>query len=629
MTRQGFAKKQFVDTFQRTPWIVYGKKATGHQWPFLDLFLSQHRISYLDYDLTQRLLRNYPSASQEAALFLCHLILAAKEGHLCVQITDDSLNPTVIQLWQNEEGHPLAAEEARLFTQLMLEGSKQIPEEIVTIFDKNETLIPHTPLCRDGNHFYLQRHWVYETLFLKNLKRHLKVPPALSLDANRVKQMVLRLIDDKVVLEEQAQAILQGCQNPLTLVTGGPGTGKTYTAGHLIKVFWQSLTEEQKKSCQIVLAAPTGKAAANLQRSLSKISESIEGFPQIQAKTLHALLGLKNSSIPKDPVRLSADLIVIDESSMIDVRMMASLFESLKPGSRLILLGDKHQLPAVEAGSVFVDLIHLQQSYLHLNIPCVSLSVCMRAELRSLIDFAQLINHGSSEAVLETLNRGEHGIKRLHFEEEAKAAQSEFISHVMPLFPASVHLGQNPDDLINLFQRVRILSPLRKGIFGVETLNQIIWQKICQNAPMNGHLAIPIMITANDYRQELFNGETGLLIRRLPLHNLEPDDYALFPSRVDDGQVRRISALLLPRHEFAYCISVHKSQGSEFDHVIVALPEGSELFGREVFYTAVTRARKSLEIYGSDHVIQKTVEHQGLRLSGLEHRLTTKQWLEE
>ena len=92
--------------------------------------------------------------------------------------------------------------------------------------------------------------------------------------------------------------------------------------------------------------------------------------------------------------------------------------------------------------------------------------------------------------------------------------------------------------------------------------------------------------------------------------------------------MRRISALLLPKHELAYCLSVHKSQGSEFDHVILALPEGAELFGREIFYTAVTRARKSLEIYGSDFVIQKTVEHQGIRLSGLEQRMTTKEWLE-
>ena len=108
-------------------------------------------------------------------------------------------------------------------------------------------------------------------------------------------------------------------------------------------------------------------------------------------------------------------------------------------------------------------------------------------------------------------------------------AQAELIAHAIPLFPTAVHLGQRPDRLLELFQAVRLLSPIRKGPFGVETLNQLMWQKICQNVPMNGYLAYPIMITANDYRQELFNGDTGILIRRLPLQTPSTDDYALFP----------------------------------------------------------------------------------------------------
>ena len=135
---------------------------------------------------------------------------------------------------------------------------------------------------------------------------------------------------------------------------------------------------------------------------------------------------------------------------------MASLFEALKPGSRLILLGDKHQLPAVEAGSVFYDLIHLR-SPPQLAIPCISLSVCMRAELKSLVDFAQLINQGSSQKVIETLNfPGSQGIKRLHCHEDKKTAQTELISHVFSLFPSIVHLGQRPEDLLDLFQTIRL-----------------------------------------------------------------------------------------------------------------------------------------------------------------------------
>jgi len=130
-------------------------------------------------------------------------------------------------------------------------------------------------------------------------------------------------------------------------------------------------------------------------------------------------------------------------------------------------------------------------------------------------------------------------------------------------------------------------------------------------------------VSANDYRQELFNGETGVLIRRLPLQPLDAEDYALFPSPAGEGLVRRIPALLLPKYELAYCLSVHKSQGSEFDHLVLVLPDGSEQFGREVFYTAVTRARKSIEIYGSEVVMLSTIRQQGVRLSGLLRRATT------
>lgn len=624
MLKQGFAKTFFADIYQRHPWISKEKnQEEGHHWPFLDDLLVQKRLSYLDYVLVHRLLRNYSNIGQDVALFLCHLVLAAKEGHLCVHISEEKLNPSVHQLWQNEEGHSLSSDESQLLVQLILKGAQQVPSGILTILKKHSESIPHTPICQEGNDFYLQRYWIFETIFLKSLKNHIKTPPSLSLDIKSIEQAIQKLCQGKILLEEQAQAVKQGCMNSLTLVTGGPGTGKTYTAGQLIKVFWQSLSEEQRKSCQISLAAPTGKAAANLQRSLSCVVATLSDFPSLQAKTLHSLLGIKQGLSYQEKQRLTADLIVVDESSMIDVRMIACLFESIKPGARLILLGDKHQLPAVEAGSIFLDLIQLQHTYPYLNIPCVSLSTCLRAELKSLIDFAQLVNHGLAQEVLDHLNQSNgKGIKRLYFSEDKKEAQREFLAHVLHYFPFVIHPGQQyPGHLLDLFQSVRLLSPVRKGPFGVETINQLIWQKLCQNVPMNGWIAIPIIIAMNDYRQELFNGETGVLIRRLPLQAVGAEDYALFPSRQGDDQVRYLSALLLPKYELAYCLSVHKSQGSEFDRVILMLPEGSELFGREVFYTAITRARKFIEIYGSDVVILKTVMQQGTRLSGIEHRL--------
>ena len=622
MHGKGLAKQQFVEKHRRSPWIPFQAKSLGrHPWPFLELFLAQQRVTYLDYDLTHRLLRNHPNASQEAALAICHLLIAAKEGHLCVQFFQDSMSPSVQALWHSEEGGLLSDEEARTITQLLLIGVKQIPKDLISTMD-GKNLYGNAAICQEGNRFYLQRLWFDETLLLEGLERHLKSLPTITFDLCEVKQAIQRLLNEGKLNEEQAQAIILASSNTLTLVSGGPGTGKTYTAGHLIKICWEMLSNEQRGDYQIVIAAPTGKAAANLQQSLNRVVGAGTNFPAIQAKTLHALLNIKQFSHASEAIQLAADLIIVDECSMMDVRMMAKLFEALKPGSRLILLGDPHQLPAIEAGSIFADLINMQTVYPQKAPPCTSLSSCFRAELKTLTEFALMINQGYSQQALEVLCAHDiPGIKRLNFPEDKQKAQARLIEHAISLVPAVVHLGQRPEYLMDLFQAVRLLSPVRKGPFGVESLNQCIWQRICQTLPMNGYVAVPIIITANDYRQELFNGDAGVLIRRLPLHHLTAEDYAFFPSRTDNHQVRRLSAMLLPKHDLAYCLSVHKSQGSEFDHVILTLPEGSELFGREIFYTAVTRAKKSIEIYGSDSVIKKTIEHQGVRLSGLTERL--------
>lgn len=627
MYRQGLAKTVFAETFLRTPWLSSRADTFSQQnqsaWPMLDRLFAEQRLSYLDYVLTHRLLRNHPNTDQNVALFLCHLILAANAGHVCVKINKDELKPSAHQLWHNEEGRPLNNHEAQILNQCIYEGAKEVPQELVTTVSNTSTIYPASSFCRYEDNFYLQRHWVFETSFLKAFDKHLKTSPALTFDQEKITASVNQLVEQKILLKEQAQAIIQAAKNTITLVTGGPGTGKTYTAGHLIKVFWQQLPPDKRKSCQIVLAAPTGKAAANLQRSLSKVATTLEDFPAIQAKTLHALLGMKQNTSEYVQARLTADLILIDETSMIDLRMMAYLFEALKPGSRIILLGDQHQLPSVEAGSVFKDLIHSQETCPKLSIPCIHLKVCLRAEIESLVDFASLVNRGDGKEILKKLNNPiEKGIKRLQLAEGVKESQQQLIAQALQHFPTVVKEGERPEDLLELFNAMRLLSPVKKGPFGVEVLNHLMWQKVCKTLPTNGWMAIPIMILTNDYRQELFNGETGLLMRKHPLQSVGVEDYALFPSKDGVEGARRLPAILLPKYDHAYCLSVHKSQGSEFDRVILVLPEGAELFGREVFYTAVTRARHEITICGLDEVILKTVEQKGMRLSGIEERLS-------
>lgn len=655
----GLAKKLFFESTQRMPWLASAKMERV-KWPLLKRLCEQKKISYFDYSLTLQILNldstihdasdsaessssslkpfcfdlvlPYTSQSSEefteiidesAALFLCHLILASKKGHLCVYVNEKKLYPPVLQLWQNDGEASLAFEEAEALTVQICKGASLLPASILSRIDPL-TAIPHKPVCQDGEKFYLQKYWVFETTFLHSLNNFLNTPPKLNVNGTKITETLQILCDEDILLEEQASAIFSGCMHALTLITGGPGTGKTYTAGQLIKIFWKHLSTEQKNDCQIILAAPTGKAAANLQRSLHRVISSESNFPEIQAKTLHALLGIKQGgrNAHQEIKRITADLIIVDECSMIDVCMMAALISSLKPGSRLILLGDKNQLPAVEAGSVFSDLIQYSTLFLH-PLSVISLNKCLRIELQSLLTFADYVKQGAVDEAFDYLNHSaENGIKRHGFASECKNEQRKFLDDVFPYFPSTIDQKKFSSHSLEMFNSIRILSPVRQGLFGFDSLNQLIWEKICQKLPVQGSIAVPIMITMNDYAQGLFNGETGVLIRKLPLQAIGSEDFALFPPEKEGAEARRFSALLLPKYTFAYCLSVHKSQGSEFDRVILVLPEGSASFGREVFYTAITRARKSIEIYGTDDVIKKTIQQQGGRLSGIGERLS-------
>jgi exodeoxyribonuclease V alpha subunit len=615
----GLAKQAFHETYQHSPWKTSQKLSSVHNWPLLKCFLSQNRISYLDYLLVSKLLADYSEIEESAACLICHLVLAAKRGHLCIQIDYNRIIPSPRDLWQQEESLPLSIKEENLLIELILKGTKTIPEALIAeVNDYSTQNFPFTPLCRYKHLIYLQRHWVFESLFIHHFNRLKSVHPILQVNEEKIKNSASLLCEKGVLFKEQCEAVLNGCFHPVSLITGGPGTGKTYTASYFIRIFWESLSIEERKKCKILLAAPTGKAAANLQKSLGKVMSELDGFPSGSAKTLHALL--------KGSPRLFGDIILVDESSMIDIKMMASLLESIVNGSRLVLLGDPYQLPSVEAGSVFYDLIRIQ-SISHSQIPCSHLKICLRAEVKSIIEFAQIVKEGKADEAIQILQQqSQLGICYEPIPIQKKEIHSFLLNQFKPLFPSYVPKEMPFHELLKLFNQVRLLSPMRNGLLGVDFVNELLWQHFNAISETEGWIAFPIMIVINDYRQDLFNGETGVLMRKLPLKSmgsssLSIQDYALFPCREGkEESIRKIPAILLPKYEYAYCLSVHKSQGSEFDQVILIMPEGSEVFGREVFYTAITRAKKQLRIYGSESVIHQTILKEGSRLSGFKER---------
>lgn len=621
------------------------RSVTHPTWPYIDQMLAQGRIAYIDYALAERLLRDYPDTDQSVAAFLCHLSIAIREGHLCIKVDEEGIYPEPCHTWleskeettDNKSPHDNTVpslKDWQAINNFIIRGAALLPKGLVTEVT-NSCATPATPICRFGSFFYFQRYWFYETLFLKHFQIIAQAVPALIPDQKLLQDQIHALLQQDQLLPEQAEAILSACRNSFTVICGGPGTGKTYTAGNLIKTFWTALDADQQQNCEIALAAPTGKAAANLQRSLCAATSHLVDFVPIKAKTLHALLGIRPHHSQRDTAitLLSADLILVDESSMIDANLMSQLLAAIKPGARLVLLGDRHQLPPVASGALFSDIItHLTK---HFSNQVVELNTCLRIELKAIIDFADTINRGDTKSVIDTLtvSSASSGISRLSLkgEHSSKATQQALIEQVAPHFHKPSLNKEDHRQLLDAYQNFRLLSPLRKGPFGIDELNRLIYSHLIKKMRGQSWFSTPIMLVSNDYRLKLFNGEVGVLVRHGDCNDsnsqyLKEEDFAVFldSSGEHAHAIRKLPALVLPNYEYAYCLSVHKSQGSEFNHVLLLMPEGSERFGREILYTAATRARKKLEVWGNDAVLCAAITRQACRLSGVVQRLDIK-----
>jgi exodeoxyribonuclease V alpha subunit len=481
------------------------------------------------------------------------------------------------------------------------------------------------PFVLSQNKLYLNRFYHYESevaalISARNVA--LDIP-----DAALLAQKLEQHFGDAEHNRQKLAAFL-AIARKLAIITGGPGTGKTSTVVKILDILL-----EESPDINIKLVAPTGKAAMRLSESISEWAGTRE--KKIQVQTLHRLLGMRKDGRtwrhgPQNLVKV--DLLIVDEASMIDLTMMHRLLGALPDHTRLILLGDPNQLPSVDTGNVLADLCA--------GAPGFSTTF---AELASnFVGEVQTVerSHQLTDAVCE-LDKSyrfdpDSGIATLSKAIQSGQSTTNLADKSVVFKPddrdALIHdlLGYwkdyiellaekqfDPEMLLRTFEQTRILCSRRGGDAGVELINQEIESALetrgIKTAGNEFYAGRPILITRNDYNLGLFNGDIGICT---PLEN--SDQFVVrFP-----GSTEALLASRLPKHESCFAMTVHKAQGSEFDHVILALSEeasddAASLLTRELLYTAITRAKESITIHCNAQVWARAVSQSSRRVSGM------------
>ena len=480
-------------------------------WPTLKKFQENGLLLEVDLLFAQKILQPLRATLEEHGALPCLLFALMRGGHMMLDLEKGELGDLT----------PLLP--------LLHKGLETFPLE--GIHDVAENTHPTAcPTYKRGNHYYLQKNWTLETSILHHLERLNAAAPSLPLTFSTLGPGN----------PMQNRAILNVETHSLSLLTGGPGTGKTFTAAQIIKTLLSSLPEQE--TFRILLTAPTGKAVAQLESALRKALQEESASVSIEAKTLHALLKITPYVQEiEEPLLLFADLILIDECSMIDAKIFAKLLSSIVEGTRLVLIGDKNQLPPVEAGSIFADLIDARK------FTMTTLTESLRSDRREILHCAEKIQNGDVEGVLSLLHTTD--ARDLSWKELPTSPQK---LHALLFEQFKEHFAffhtdtPDPKELIRSLQRFAILSCMRKSAFGVEEVNRFFSRRCMEHLPSVGFWAIPIMIVRNDYALELFNGDMGVLVRKIQggtvSREFSMEDEAHFPDRKSASGYRTIPA---------------------------------------------------------------------------------------
>ena len=466
---------------------------------------------------------------------------------------------------------------------------------------------------------YLDRYRHQEVELSTDLQRRLtQPPPAVDLG---VLDAGLQRVFGEVTYAEQRSASRRAATQWTTVLTGGPGTGKTTTVAGLLALLAEqaSLTSDDLR---IAITAPTGKAAARLQEAVASATERLapedrKRLGTLEASTLHRLLGSRRDNGTRfrhnRANRLPHDVIVVDETSMVSLTMMTRLVEAVRPDARLVLVGDPDQLASVDAGAVLSDLVS-GFSDAGEESPVVRLATTHRfgEEIGRL---AAALRDGSTDDVMAALRAGSDQVEFVESEDPASSLRSSILEAALAVrLAAEAGLA---DEAVAALDRHRLLCAHREGPYGVRHWNRQVehWLAEKTGDPLYEEMYVgrPLLVTANDYGLGVYNGDSGVVVSEAEGRR------AVIAGA---GGLARFATSRMSDVETMFATTIHKSQGSQADEVTVLLPpEDSRLLTRELFYTAVTRAKKKVRVVGTDASVRAAVERRAQRASGLRQRL--------
>ncbi|MGA1847084.1 exodeoxyribonuclease V subunit alpha [Deferribacter abyssi] len=573
---------------------------------FLEKLIDENIITFADYEIYKWIYKLY--SSNITALIALLVNYKLRNGDSCLLI-DEIEKKDLAEI---------------LFYESSLDLKLPDKQKIVDELAKSGLIGNANSLCHldEKNRLFFKRIYSYE----KNVANKLKQLASIKTFFNNSNTKQAPEKDWQYVAIQMAKI------NQLLVISGGPGTGKTTTVKKIIK---NLLMENEKLN--IILSAPTGKAVSRLQESLKddEISEKIN--PPV---TIHKLLGA-NYTLTRfyynDKNKLPYDVIIVDEVSMVNLELMHQLLISIKDDAKLILLGDKDQLSSVEAGAIMGEICSFPEIYPQINtinsfskeygkklyIPDENLVNIDNPLIDCTIEFTKNYRFKEDSGIGLLSN----AIKNNNFTliENIISKKISFDDLILIEKPSNTlfdeivddYYNNLKDDLLSTLTAVKILTPYRITPFGSEKLNEIIDKKLRKKflTSQTWYTGRQVIITVNDYQNELFNGDIGICMKK------DNKEYIAF-LRTGDENYKYLHPSLLPAYDLAFAMTVHKSQGSEFDKVYFFIGQKeSDLLNRELIYTAITRARKKIILIGSKELLFNSLMKKTTRKSALSDML--------